>query len=57
MAIFAMLILDWVISKKTIEYHNLHLEIAKEIGDKHGEGVAYGNLCNAYFRLGDFKKP
>ncbi|RMX38956.1 hypothetical protein pdam_00025625, partial [Pocillopora damicornis] len=26
------------------------------IGDKHGEGDAYGNLGNAYFSLGDFKK-
>ncbi|CAH3163990.1 unnamed protein product, partial [Pocillopora meandrina] len=39
-----------------IEYQNLHLKKAKEIGDKHGEGKAYGNLGNAYDRLGDFKK-
>ena len=42
--------------KKAIEYHNLHLKIAKEVGDKHGEGNAYGNLGNAYDSLGDFKK-
>ncbi|CAH3131930.1 unnamed protein product, partial [Pocillopora meandrina] len=42
--------------EKPIEYLNPYLKIAKEVGDKHGEGVAYGNLGNAYFRLGDFKK-
>ncbi|CAH3151089.1 unnamed protein product, partial [Pocillopora meandrina] len=26
------------------------------VGDKHGEGGAYGNLGNAYHSLGDFKK-
>ena len=26
------------------------------LGDKHGEGSAYGSLGNAYFSLGDFKK-
>ena len=33
--------------EKAIEYHNLHLKIAKEVGDKHGEGGAHGNLGNA----------
>ena len=42
--------------EKAIEYHNLHLKIAKEVGDKHGEGNAYGNLGNANRSLGDFKK-
>ena len=42
--------------KKAIEYHNLDLKIAKEVGDKHGEGGAHGNLGNAYDSLGDFKK-
>ncbi|CAH3165954.1 unnamed protein product, partial [Pocillopora meandrina] len=57
--------------KKTLEYLSLHLKIAKEVGDKHGEGAAYGNLGNAYHTwegaaygnlgnpyliLGDFKK-
>ena len=42
--------------EEAIEYHNLHLKIAKEVGDKHGEGNAYGNLGNAYGSLGDFKK-
>ena len=42
--------------EKAIQNYNLHLKIAKEVGDKHGEGNAYGNLGNAYHRLGDFKK-
>ena len=42
--------------EKAIEYHNLHLNIAKEVGDKHGEGNAYGNLGNAYRSLGNLKK-
>ena len=39
-----------------INNHNIHLKIAKEVGDRHGEGGAYGNLGNAYFSLGDLKK-
>ncbi|CAH3129319.1 unnamed protein product [Pocillopora meandrina] len=42
--------------KEAIEYLNLLLKIAKEEGDKHGEGTVYNNLGNAYFSLGDFKK-
>ncbi|XP_066016885.1 tetratricopeptide repeat protein 28-like [Pocillopora verrucosa] len=42
--------------EKAIEYLNLYLKKAKEVGDKHGEGNANGNLGNANFRLGDFKK-
>nr|XP_058943966.1 tetratricopeptide repeat protein 28-like [Pocillopora verrucosa] len=42
--------------EEAIEYLNLYLKKAKEVGDKHGEGNAYGNLGNAYHRLGDFKK-
>ena len=42
--------------EEAIEYLNLYLKKAKEVGDKHGEGNAYGNLGNAYLRLGDFKK-
>ena len=33
---------------KAIEYHEKDLKIAKEIGDRAGEGRAYGNLSNAY---------
>ena len=32
---------------KAIEYHTLDLAIAKEVGDRAGEGTAYGNLGNA----------
>ncbi|XP_066016332.1 tetratricopeptide repeat protein 28-like isoform X2 [Pocillopora verrucosa] len=42
--------------KKPIDYYNLHLKIAKEVGDKHWEGYTYGNLGNAYYILADFKK-
>ena len=42
--------------KKSIEYHNLDLKLAKEVGDKHREGGAYGNLGNAYCSLADLKK-
>nr|XP_058946209.1 tetratricopeptide repeat protein 28-like [Pocillopora verrucosa] len=44
------------LGEEAIEYHNLHLKIAKEVGDKHGEGNAYGNLGNACHSLGDFRK-
>ena len=32
------------------------LSIMKNIGDRAGEGGAYGNLCVAYRSLGDFRK-
>ena len=32
------------------------MKIAKEIGDRAGEGRAYGNLGNAYHSLGDYQK-
>ena len=41
---------------KEIEYHRHHLQVAKEVGDKAGEGQAYGNLGIAYRSLGDFHK-
>ena len=41
---------------KAIEYDEQHLEIAKEVGDKDGEGRAYGRLGFAYCNLGDFQK-
>ena len=41
---------------KAIQYHEKHLKIAKEIGDRAGEGGAYGNLGNAYQSLGDYQK-
>ncbi|CAH3196420.1 unnamed protein product, partial [Porites evermanni] len=39
-----------------IEYHERHLKISKEVGDRAGEGKAYCNLGNAYDSLGDFQK-
>ena len=42
--------------KQAVKYHNQHLSIAKELGDRAGEGRAYGNLGNAYDSLGDFKQ-
>ena len=42
--------------QKAIEYHEKDLKIAKEIGDRAGEGAAYGNLGNAYDSLGDYQK-
>jgi tetratricopeptide (TPR) repeat protein len=41
---------------KAIEYHGQDLAIAKEVGDRAGEGGAYGNLGNAYYSLGDYSK-
>ena len=41
--------------KRAIQYHKLHLSIAKEMGGRAGEGGAYVNLGNAYFSLGNFK--
>ena len=37
-------------------FYNLHLKIAKEVGDKHRKRGAHGNLGNVYRGLGDFKK-
>ena len=33
------------------------MKIAKEIGDRAGEGAAYGNLGIAYKSVGDFQNP
>ena len=41
--------------KTAIDYHQRHLEIAKEVGDKAGEGKSYANLGCAYHSLGQFK--
>ncbi|XP_066023229.1 tetratricopeptide repeat protein 28-like [Pocillopora verrucosa] len=38
-----------------IKYHQHCQEIAKEVGDKAGEGRSYANLGNAYHSLGEFK--
>jgi tetratricopeptide (TPR) repeat protein len=41
---------------KALEHHKGHLTMAKEVGDRTGEGMAYGNLCNGYQSQGDFAK-
>ena len=42
--------------KKPIEYHELDVKTAKEMGDSAGEGRSYANLGDAYYSLGNFKK-
>ena len=42
--------------EKSIEYHERNLKISKEVGDRAGEGGAYGNLGSAFGNLGDFQK-
>jgi len=39
---------------KAIKHHAQHLAIAKEVGDRAGEGAAYSNLGCAYRSQGDF---
>jgi tetratricopeptide (TPR) repeat protein len=41
---------------QAIEHHTQDLAIAKEVGDRSGEGGAYGNLGNAYDSLVDFSQ-
>ena len=42
--------------EKDIKCFSLYLKKAKEVGNKHEEGVAYSNLGNAYHNRGDFEK-
>ena len=42
--------------RQAVKYHNQYLNIAKELGDRAGEGRAYGNLGISYDSLGDFKQ-
>ncbi|XP_068675430.1 tetratricopeptide repeat protein 28-like [Montipora foliosa] len=39
-----------------MEYYEQDLRIAKEVGDRAAEGDANGNLGNAYYSLGNFKR-
>jgi len=39
-----------------IGYQDQALRIAKEIGDKEGEGNCLCNLGSAYYNLGDYQK-
>ena len=56
MEISVMFTFHWVTSEKPSSIMKKTLKTAKEIGDKAGEGGAYGNLGNAYWSLGDFRK-
>ena len=40
-----------------IEYYNKHLSMAREVGEKAGEGATYVYLGNVYYCQGKFKKP
>ena len=42
--------------RNRIEYHEQQLSIAIEVGDRAGQGRAYGNLGNAYHSLGQFQQ-
>ena len=42
--------------QEAVEFHNKHLSISKEVGDKAGEGFAYCHLGNAYQSLGRFQE-
>ena len=56
MAISATFICSLGKFQEAIEYLNQRLSIAKEVGDRAGEGTAYGNLGNAYRSLGKFQE-
>ena len=43
-------------TQKAIEYYEQALVIAREIGDRRGEGARLGNLGIAYARLGETRK-
>ena len=42
--------------RRAIEFYEQRLAIAREIGDRRGEGNALGNLGNAYRALGDTRR-
>ncbi|XP_068750804.1 tetratricopeptide repeat protein 28-like [Montipora capricornis] len=44
----------WAILSK-VEYHKQDLSILKEVGDRSGEGRAYGNLANDYYNTGELQ--
>ena len=43
-------------ARKAIEYYDQHLEIAREIGDRRGEGNALDNLGSIYAALGEVRQ-
>ena len=57
MEILVMLISHWVTIKKPLSIMKKDLKIAKEIGDRAGEGRSlWKSRCNAYQSLGDYQK-
>ena len=42
--------------QRAIDYQEKHLSIAKDVGNRAGEGHAYCNLGNAYRNLDDFQR-
>ena len=42
--------------RRAIDHHEQSLAIAREIGDRQGEGVALGNLGICYYSLGDYPR-
>ena len=46
----------WATIKNPWSTHEKQLKIAIQIGDRDGEGGAYGNLGNAYQSMGDYRK-
>ncbi|MBC7879755.1 MAG: tetratricopeptide repeat protein [Anaerolineae bacterium] len=42
--------------QKAIDYHTKSLQMALQIGDKQGEGAAYGNLGLVYRIVGEYQK-
>ena len=41
---------------QAIKYHKQEITVAKELGNRSGEGIAYSNLGNTYRNLGNFKQ-
>jgi len=41
---------------QAIEYYTQHMAIAREVGDRAGEGRVYGSLGIAYHSLADFSQ-
>ena len=42
--------------QQAIEFHQQSLNIAREIGNRFGEGSALGNIGNAYQSLGQYQQ-
>jgi tetratricopeptide (TPR) repeat protein len=42
--------------RRAIDHHEQSLAIAREIGDRQGEGSSLGSLGNCYYSLGDYRR-